>query len=274
MVRKIGGIAFDIRGDAGEWLLLISGLGTTRHAWAYQLRELSAHFRCITFDNRGVGQSDCPPGPYSIEMMADDAAALLAGLGVKRTHVVGASMGGAIAQALALKHPQMIDRLAIACSWAGRDRYVDRCIAILRDAAERHGPQGAGWSIAVNRVISLLSFTVADFVETPAIIDALEQTAAKAAAVGVEQDWRGVLAQLDASAGHDLRGRLSAVTSPTLVLAGEDDRFTPAHLSRQLAAEIPGARLEIIERAGHVMFYERPAEFNRRLLRFLNASAA
>lgn len=269
MVQKTGGIAFDVRGDAGEWLLLISGLGTTRHAWAYQLRELSAHFRCITFDNRGVGESACPPGPYTIAMMADDAARLLAFLGVERAHVVGASMGGAIAQQMALSYPHLVDRLAIACSWAGRDKYVDRCIAILRDAAEQHGPQGLGWSLAVNRIISLLSFTVADFVETPAIIDALEQTAARAAAAGVEQDWRGFLAQLDASAGHDLRGELSRIVAPTLILAGEEDRFTPLHLSRQLASEIPDARLSVIERAGHVMFYERPAEFNRRLLSFL-----
>lgn len=264
------GIAYDIAGD-GDWLLMINGIGAARGSWALQIEDLSRHFRCITFDNRGMGESDKPPGPYTTRTMAADAARLLDRLGVKRVHVLGVSMGGAIAQELALLRPELIDRLVIVCSWAACDRYLARCFDIQKDIALSVGRQGAGWSVAVQRFLSLIGFAREDFAGRWDLIADGERQVADALAAGNEPAYEYYVAQADACLTHDTRDRVGRIAAPTLILAADRDAFTPLHLSESLAASIPGASIEIMEGCGHVMFYEQPADFNRRVIRFLSA---
>ena len=265
------GFAYDVRGE-GETLLLVNGIGSSREAWALQIDDLAARFRVITLDNRGVGESPVTPGPYTTRQMADDAARVVRALGVTRTHVMGVSMGGTIAQELALAHPDLVDRLAIVCSWPACDRYLERCFRILRHLAVTEGPKGTGWSLAMRQFLGLIAYARDDFANAYDIIEAGEKNAAAAIAAGKEQTWEGFVAQADACLAHDTRGRLGEIASPTLLLAGDADNFTPLHLSEALAAAIPGSRLDVMAGCGHVMFYERPAEFNARIAAFLSGT--
>src|SRR5579872_199878 len=110
---KRSSLAFDLAG-AGAPLLMINGIGAARDSWSRQIDDLSARFRCVTFDNRGIGESLVPAGPYTTAQMADDAARVLAAAGIGRARVLGVSMGGAIAQELAINHPALVERLVIA----------------------------------------------------------------------------------------------------------------------------------------------------------------
>ena len=262
------GFAYDVRGE-GDWLLMINGIGAARDSWALQIDDLAARFRVITLDNRGVGDSLVAPGPYSTRQMAADAAALVKALGVERTHVMGVSMGGAIAQEFAINYPELVDRLAIVCSWAACDRYLERCFLILRHLAVSEGPKGRGWSAEMRRFLALIAYARDDFAHAYDLIVTGEKTAAEAVAAGREQSVEGFAAQADACLTHDTRGRLASIAAPTLVLAGTEDAFTPFPLSQALAAAIPEATLDTMPGCGHVMFYERPAAFNARLASFL-----
>jgi len=262
------GFAYDVRGE-GDFLLMINGIGAPRDSWALQIDDLATRFRVITLDNRGVGASPLTPGPYTTRQMADDAARLVRALGVARTHVMGVSMGGAIAQEFALSHPDLVDRLAIVCSWAACDRYLDRCFRILRHLAVSEGPKGRGWSAEMRRFLALIAYARDDFRNAYDLIEAGEAQAAEAVAAGREQSFEGFVAQADACLAHDTRSRLGHIAAPTLVLAGDQDAFTPLPLSEALHAAIPGSRLDLMTGCGHVMFYERPAEFNARIAAFL-----
>ena len=168
MIRH--GLAYDVIGT-GEPLLMINGIGAARESWSRQIGDLSARFRCITFDNRGVGESIVPAGPYTAREMADDAARVLSAAGVGRARVLGVSMGGAVAQELAINHPHLVERLVIACSFAACDRYLERCFVIMKEMALSEGPKGPGWSLPVQRFLSLIGFTHGDFTQAAAEID-------------------------------------------------------------------------------------------------------
>jgi pimeloyl-ACP methyl ester carboxylesterase len=265
---KRDGIAYEVRGE-GDWLLLVNGIGAGKVAWDFLIEEFSQNFRCLIFDNRGVGDSHVPEGPYTTRQMADDAARLMAKLGIGKAHVMGISMGGAIAQEFAINHPQLVDRLAIVCSWAACDRYLERCFVILKEIALAEGIKGIGWSGAVQRFLSLIGFARNTFLDNAALIDELEAAGAAAVKAGNEQSYLGFVAQADACLGHDTRKRLGAIRAPTFILAGDADAFTPLTLSEELAERIDGASLEIMQGCGHVMFLERTAEFNMRIIDFL-----
>ncbi len=270
---KHEGIAYDIRGE-GEWLLMVNGLGAPKESWVLQIDDLARHFRCITFDNRGMGESDKPDGPYTTRAMAEDAARLLRHLGVGRAHVLGASMGGAITQELAINYPDLVDRLVISCSWPSCDRYLERCFVILKETALSEGKRGPGWSIPVRRFLSLIIYARDDFVDAWKLIAEADKEVADVLAAGQEPDYRPFVAQADACLAHDTHARLSAIRAPALVLAGSEDAFTSPALSKALASAIPDATLSVMDGCGHVMFYEQPAAFNRRVIDFLAAPAA
>src|SRR5438132_374730 len=118
-------IAYEVAGD-GDPLLMIMGLAADRRMWMLQLPVFTPHYRCITFDNRGVGDSSAPPGPFSMEQMAADALAVLDEAGVERAHVLAISMGGAIAQHLALKAPERIRSMVLASTWCSKNAYTQR----------------------------------------------------------------------------------------------------------------------------------------------------
>lgn len=248
-----------VEAGSGDPLVLIMGLGGDHLAWGFQLPVLAERHRVIAFDNRGAGQTDAPDHPYTIRRMAADTAGLMAALGVERAHVVGVSMGGMIAQELALTHPGRVRSLHLGCSMARPDGYLQSLIAAWRQVRTTLDREGA------LRTMALWLFAPATYNERPEFVELLLQNAL---AHPHPQTVTGFLRQTEAVAGHDTLERLGRIACPTLVTVATEDILVPPRFSRQLAAAIPGAALRVVEGAGHVYFWERPEEFNRLCLEF------
>jgi pimeloyl-ACP methyl ester carboxylesterase len=246
---------YEETGD-GLPLLLIAGIPAIASDWLPVAEALAGTHRVIAFDNRGSGESDTPPGPYTTAELADDAAALLDALGAAPADVFGVSMGGMIAQELALRHPASVGRLVLGCTHA-----ATRTAVRPPKEASRAFAAEVGWAERM-RLLSPFAFTEN--------VDAglLERFIDKKS--GDVQSEEGYRAQIGAVLAHDAAARLGGIGHETLVITGDDDRVIPAANGELLAAEIPGARLVVIPGAGHLFFVERAAETLAELRAFLD----
>jgi pimeloyl-ACP methyl ester carboxylesterase len=254
-------VHYEIYG-AGDPVLMINGLSAPGINWLYQVRDLSPHFQLITFDNRGVGESELPPAEvYPIAVMADDAARLLQHLGVRHAHVVGASMGGAIAQELALRHPDLVRSLVLACTWAkGDGRFVHTVESWVRLTRRLTLEE------RFRDVLFPMVYSPAFFERPGALKEMMIRVLAypfPTTPEGMERQARGLLAWNGSRLGN-----LKRIKAPTLVLVGRDDILTPPAFSRTLARLIPKAKVRIIA-GGHGFFIEEAPAFNRAVLAFL-----
>jgi pimeloyl-ACP methyl ester carboxylesterase len=243
----------------GHPLLLITGLGYAIWSWQRQLPAWSRRFRCIAVENRGTGRSPKPAGPYSIEELADDAAEALEG---RRAHVAGFSMGGYIAQTLALRHPQLVERLVLVCTATGGPRHVETppsTIALWEANATKTPAEFARASMP-------LSFAPGWTDEHP---DELEQLLADRLEHPTPPEcWR---AQYDACWRFvEQVTPVEEIAAPALVVHGDADRIVPCENGVALARRIPGARLETFAGGGHLLFLESPERFNRLVEEFLS----
>jgi 3-oxoadipate enol-lactonase len=256
----------------GDPLLLIMGLAADSTAWMFQVPDFARHYRTIVFDNRGVGRSSKPPGPYTIHEMADDAAGLLDVLDVRRAHVVGVSMGGMIAQELALRHPERVRSLVLACTYPEPDAEIERN---RRFSVEQFG----GTVTAEGEVqIDFKAIHPMDFLQhlLPAVFNQefiarelpkLIQVFSGALQYGFSME--AVLGQTAAVMSHKATDRLHQIAVPTLVITGDADRLIPPANSDILAKHIPGATLSKIPGGSHGFNFETPEVFNRAVLEFL-----
>jgi 3-oxoadipate enol-lactonase len=259
---------------SGDPLLLIMGLAADSLAWMFQLPAFAERYRTIVFDNRGVGRSSKPAGPYTIHQMAEDAAGLLDHLGIASAHVVGVSMGGMIAQELALRHARRVRRLVLACTYGRPDAEVGRQLeSSLKLFGGTRGPNGE-IQIDLSALDPLTFFqhllpTVfnAQFIMTE--LPKLMQVFSGALQFGFSMD--AILAQVAATQSHDTVDRLEQISAPTLVLTGDSDMLIPARNSEVLAERIPGAQLVKIPGGSHGFNFETPDLFNRAVLDFLGA---
>jgi 3-oxoadipate enol-lactonase len=248
----------------GDPVLLINGLSAPAAGWTLQIPALAPHFRVVTFDNRGVGETDLPPEPvYTTAQMADDAAALLRHLKIARAHVLGASMGGTIALELALRQPRLVRSLTLACTWADADarflHTLDSWIALAyRVPVEER----------LRHVVYPWLFTPAFFATRQNVETVFQRATAyphQTKAEAIERQGKGVAAWN----GTRVK-RLSSIRVPVLVLVGADDILTPPAFSRALARRLPRARLRVLP-GGHGFFLEHAGPFNRAVLRFLTS---
>jgi 3-oxoadipate enol-lactonase len=262
---------------SGDPLLLIMGLAADSLAWMFQLPDFSKRYRTIVFDNRGVGRSSKPAGPYTIAQMADDAAGLLDKIGIQRTHVVGVSMGGMIAQELALRHPSRARSLVLACTYAKPDVGVERQMeSSLTAFGGSRGPNGE-IQVDLRKLDPMMFFqhllpTVfnAQFIMTE--LPKLMQVFSGALQYGFSME--AILAQTMAAQSHNTLDRLGQIKAPTLVLTGDSDLLIPPTCSDTLAAKIPGAKLVKIPGGSHGFNFETPDLFNREVLSFLESVRA
>jgi pimeloyl-ACP methyl ester carboxylesterase len=250
-VLRAGDIELDYeRSGSGPPLLLIMGMSGTALHWGVPFLELLRRdFEVIAYDHRGVGASSRLEGPITISQMAEDASGLLSGLEIDSAHVLGISMGGMIAQELALAHPEQLRTLTLGCTYCGGAESVQASPDVLQRLAEsvmsgdRERALRTAWEINVSRAKAEDADAYAEF-------HAIAERRAVAVPV--------LMAQLQACAAHDASDRLSDLRTPTLVVHGTDDELLPVENGQQIARLIPGSRLEIFDGVGHMFFWEQP----------------
>ena len=251
-------VYYEEHGD-GEPLLCVQGLTVDTLGWALQLPAFSARHRTVIFDNRDAGQSSPGEGDYTIADMAADALALADELGLESFHLLGISMGGAIAQEIALAAPDRVRTLTLAVTFA-RGGAWGRALSLTWSARVREMPRE-------RHVDELLLLNLSEeFYENEAAVqfarDLMLQNPHP-------QDPESFARQLAASSHHDARERLPALRMPVHVIGGERDILVPVWKSKELAELIPGARLSVLERAPHGLSMERAEEFNGLVLDFI-----
>lgn len=234
----------------GPDVLLLAGLGDPHDVWQPQLDELGDRYRLTAPDNRGVGRTPMPADGVSIRAMADDAAAALRALGVERAHVAGFSMGGLIAQELALAHPESVSSLVLLSTYGRNDARMRETLRSWIWLA-RVADDPAAFLRAFSAWLFSRRGHADGFVERW-VRAALEDPHA----MTTEDFCAAALACLE----HDALDRLGAIAVPTLVVAGEEDLVTPPHIARELADRIPGARLALLPGYAHQSFMEVPEQ--------------
>lgn len=251
-------LRYELHGGGGEPLLLIMGLGGTLDFWQFQTPVFARTHRVAVYDNRGMGGSDKPKGPYDIATLANDALAILDGVGFDRAHVVGISMGGMIAQELALRHPDRVGALVLACTFAKPDEDVRVQAAGMRELRDVDPKQ--------------LFKAMMGLILSPEFIarerEWLRGLRDKALETFVLD---GYLAQLAATMGHDATAELENIAAPTLVITGTQDKLVPPAASDLLAQLIPEAKLVKLEGGSHGFNVEMADRFNAEVLRFIDA---
>jgi 3-oxoadipate enol-lactonase len=253
-------IAYNISGRRdGAPLLMLQGLGVDHRGWALQRFAFGRHYRCFAVDNRGVGGTAGAPRPYSLEQMAADAIAVLDAEGIGAAHVLGASMGGVLAQILAVRYPERVRSLVLCCTacrhhdWRRELFEQWEADVQVRGMGAIGGEEGLRWLIGprLHRRFGVWLNLIARLLlqANP------ENFAAQVQAI------------LDVS--DDLRFELPGVTAPTLVLTGSQDLLTPLGDAEELAELIPDARLRELRGSGHALMVEAPNAFNQEVERYL-----
>ena len=238
------------RAGSGEPLLMIQGMSGTHVAWGEPfLAPLRESFDVIAFDNRGIGLSGPIDGPFTILEMAEDAAGLLDQLGIESAHVVGISMGGMIAQDLALAHPERLRSLTLGCTYCGGPgsqlmpeenarKLMEGMASGDRDQAIR-----ASYEVNLSPTFRCDEDRFAAFNEMATSVPAARET---------------IQLQVQAIFGHDTSGRLAEISTPTLIIHGTEDGVLPYPNAELIASLMPSARLETLEGVGHMFWWEQP----------------
>lgn len=230
--------------------------------WYRTVPALSPRYRVIRFDNRGVGRSDVPPGAYRVSDMAEDAAAVLDAAEVDAAFVVGASLGGAIAQEFALRHPSRVGGLVLVATLCGGPRMV-RAEPEVAEVAEVAAKVLARGEMPAEEVIRVWN----PYIYDPGTPDIDEDLAIR---LRTYPSTQGYLGQLQAMLSWLSYEQLPEITAPTLVIHGESDRLVPPANGRIIAEHIPGARLTLIPRASHILFTDQPEAAHGAMLGFLD----
>jgi len=248
-------IYWDEQGQ-GEPILLIMGLGWPATMWYRTRPALNARYRTVAFDNRGAGRSDVPSGPYAIATMAADAAAVLDAAGIKSAHLLGASMGGMIAQEFALRYNDRVRSLVLACTACGGPHATQADPEVIRVLLQREGTP-AERAEAVVPFIYDVSTPRERIDEDLAILSENYATAG------------GYMAQLQGILAWEAYTRLPEIRTPTLVIHGVNDRLVPAANAHLLASRISGAQLVKLPRASHIFMTDQPDIAQQCFLQFL-----
>lgn len=241
---------------SGEPLLLIMGLGYPSAMWHRSRPVLSRQYRTIALDNRGSGRSDVPAGPYSLALMASDAAAVLDAAGVESAHVFGLSMGGMIAQEFALQYSSRVRSLILGCTAAG-------------------GATAVHAEAEVNKVLMSRDLTPEQMAQAmrPYVYDSATPVEKVEEDLAIRRQWfpkpQGYVAQLQGILAWEAYSRLPQITAPTLVLHGESDQLVPAGNGKLIASRIPGAKLVMLRHASHIFPTDKTEETHEAVLTFL-----
>ena len=242
------GLFWESTGE-GAPVLMIMGLGLSGGAWWRTVPVLSRRLRVITFDHRGIGRSESPMPAYTVEAMADDAVCVIDDLGLDAVHVYGFSLGGMVAQQMALRHPERVRALVLGATHPGGRRVAhpeDEVVAFFRRRLQMESEEAAWASVPYNygeRCRAAQTARIAEDIEVR---------------LHTSFNLRAYRAHLYAASLHNCHGRLGRIAAPTVVVHGSEDRMVPVANAHLLANGIPGARLRILEGSGHLYPTEEP----------------
>jgi 3-oxoadipate enol-lactonase len=253
-----------VRRGSGEPMLLIQGMSGNHLSWGEPfLHELERDFDLVAYDHRGVGHSSRVTDPFTIAELADDAAALLDALGWDSAHVVGISMGGMVAQELALRHPQRIRTLTLGCTYCGGEGSALTSNEVFSKLAEAMMSGDRDRAIATSYEVNVSPGYGAD---KSAYATFYEMATALPTPVPV------IMLQAQAVQSHDTLERLGDIGAPTLVIHGTVDEMLPYANAVLIASQIPGARLETLEDVGHMFWWEQPERSARAIRELVQGS--
>lgn len=259
MLRDVRGIKLNVVEEgSGCPLVFLHGLGGSWRDWEPQLDTLADQYRCIAVDHRGHGRSERSGGAYSIELFADDAAGVLDALGLDHAYVVGLSMGGMIAQSLALNHPHLVDAVVFADTAARTDPAMAELLGAASDMVRAQGLES---TITMYETVTWAPSTIA---ERPEVVRDFRRESGG-------NDPECFAKSMKAIAGLDHIDRLSGLKAPSLVIWGEHDGLTPREHTDTLVAAIGNTDLVVIEGAAHMTNIEAPDAFNRAITTFFDA---
>ena len=234
---------------AGQPVLFIQGLGVDHRGWGAVTRPLSERFRCISYDNRDVGRSSSVEAPYGVLDMTADALSLLDALGVAQADIVGTSMGGVIAQEIAIRHPERVRKLVLVTTYTSGDprgSAIFESQALLRRTLSREEYcRATFWSV----------YSHEDYRRTDGFIDTM---IARTAGNDLWQPQAAYERHVRAVTSANTEGRLQKIAAPTLILAGSEDILTPMRFADTLAHDIPHNRMQVVAGAGHGMIWSHP----------------
>jgi len=251
-------IAYELHGS-GSPLVMIHGAQGDQSMFAGLAAAFAPNYRVLTFDQRGTGLSDKPDMPYTIAMIADDTATLMDHVGIAQAHILGVSMGGMIAQEFALRYPAKTRSLVLGCTTPGGAQSI-----------RAGGPAMAAYSTKAmsaeerGRALAEAAFTKGFIEKHPELIPSMiEQRKQRPI------DPVGFARRMAAAQAHDVYDRLAQIRCPTLVITGKDDALIPWENSRLIAQRIEGARLSVLEPAGHCFWLEQPEQSYDAIVHFL-----
>lgn len=253
---------YEIHGE-GEPLLLIMGLRRNVEWWYCQIPELAKHFKVIAFDNRGAGRSDKPEMDYSIRLFAEDSATLMGNLGIERAHVLGVSMGGYIAQELAINYPDRVKSMVLGCTSCGGERTVLMSAEVMEKFTANEGLTNE----QILRKDMGIYFSDRFIREQPEKVDEFVEISLRH-----YQPVDAFERQFAACLKHDTGDRLYRMSLPVLIMAGDDDPLVPSVNSHILKELIPGSELYLYPGCRHCFFIEEAALFNQKVIEFFNSA--
>ncbi|WNZ27060.1 alpha/beta fold hydrolase [Leptolyngbya sp. NK1-12] len=254
---------------AGQPLVLIQGLGLDSGAWSAQITSLSRRHRIICFDNRGIGRTVAPEQLHSTSEMADDLIALLDALQIQRADILGFSLGGCIAQSLALRYPDRVNRLILVSTAAKFPALTLQVIQTWSSMLQEVRDGRMNPKLYIKAQLPWI-FTDTFFQDHQQI----ETLIGDALAYPYQPTVTGFANQVAACVAHDSLKQLHQIQTPTLILVGEADLLTPVALAQTLSAKLPNAELKVIAGAGHNFFWEVSAAFNQAVLDFTSSEAS
>jgi aminoacrylate hydrolase len=252
-------IHYERQGE-GFPVLFISGLNGYANYWRDQVSSFAKQFEVVLHDHRGVGQSDHSVIAYTVERMASDVIKLMDALGIAKAHVVGHSTGAAIAQVLALEHPERLASIVLAASWTKADAYFRRLFTLRKEILARLGPA------TYLQAATLLLYAPQWIARNN---EKLRQLEAQMLATFSPPEI--VMSRIDAILAFDRTAELQRIRTPTLIVAAQDDVVTPAYFSEELARLVPGAEVKFFPQGGHCFTQVMAREFNQAVLPFLVA---
>jgi pimeloyl-ACP methyl ester carboxylesterase len=243
----------------GEPLVMITGFGIDQSTWKPQVSAFKKYYQVITFDNRGVGKSDKPKGPYSTRLMAEDTIQLMDFLKIEKAYILGSSMGGLIAQEIAINYPERVTKLILGSTWCCQDNGANGVTPNMLEATNL--PPRQGFNRLIDSVFNRLFYR---FILAPIIKFQVRRMK--------EREISGIEGQVACVKECDSLDRLPLIKAPTLVLTGTKDRVIKHESSDTISQKIPDARLVKIKNGSHAISMERSKEFNREVLEFLKST--